>query len=279
MLLHWILSILTLTGVAHTAKHQDSLRMITIVDSINNHYSSGVELFNGHDDTGELREYAKKEFQTVLRLNPRHAPAIAYLGMVAMDEDSLVLADSLFRSAIQIDSTCAEARVGKANYFRRLSQWQAGYDEARRAVTLAPSSDLARWELVAQLLHRAEAPVTEVEINEAIPHLKKILELDSNARGAHLDLAESYERLKQWRNAVIHYRNVLRIGQIPEDMDVWVYMVHLDVARCLETMEEYSDASHELQLYLEELKKFQADEETINVIENRIHKLQNKVKK
>lgn len=258
---------------------QDSLRTNAVPDSIDHHYSIGVGLFDEHDDSGESREQAKKEFQTVLRLNPHHAPAIAYLGFIAMDEDSLVLADSLFKRSIEIDSTCAEARVGKANIFRRLSQWQAGYDEARRAVILAPSSILARWELVTQLLHRAEAPVTEVEINEAIPHLKKILELDSNARGAHLDIAESYERLKQWRHAVIHYREVLRIGQIPEDMDVWVYLIHLDVARCLENLDEYSEAVQELRLYLNELKELQEDDETIKEIEYRIHKLQNKIKK
>ncbi|MDI6766406.1 MAG: hypothetical protein QME52_06245 [Bacteroidota bacterium] len=279
MLLYWIISFLTLVDPASTVRQQDSLQTVSVPDSIDHHYSLGVGLFDTHDDSGESREQAKKEFQIVLKLNPHHAPAISYLGFIAMDEDSLDLADSLFKSAVRIDSTCPEARVGRANFFRRIGQWQAGYDEARNAVKLAPSSILARWELVSQLLHRAEAPVTEVEINEAIPHLKKIIELDSNARGAHLDLAESYERLKQWREAVIHYSEVLHIGQIPEDMDVWVYMVHLDVVRCLENLHEYSEALHELQLYLDELRKLQADEETIKEIEQRIHKLQNKIKK
>ena len=239
-------------------------------------YSHAVELFNVHDDTGEALEEAKNEFSSILRMNPRHAPSLAYLGLIALENNNTKSADSLFTLALATDSTCPEAHVGRAQMFRQQLKWQEGYEEAHRAVKLAPSSTFARWELVNELLRRVEAPVTDSVVDEAIPHLLKLLELNSDDRQAHLDLAQSYERFKRWRDAVSHYREVLRIGQLPEDMDVWVYEVHQDVVRCFENLELYDEAVKELKLYITNLKELQSDEGTIKAVEQRIHDLEKK---
>ena len=231
-------------------------------------------LFNEHDDTGEALAEAELEFQTLLKQMPNFPQAIAYLGLIALDRMNSPLADSLFKASLTIDSTCAEARVGRAQLLRRNKLWQAGYAEARHAVTLAPNSIMARWELVSQLLHRAEAPVTETEQREAAPHLLKLIELDSNDRQAHLDLAVIYEHSKMWNDAANHYREVLRIGQLPEDMDVWVFEIHQDAARCFENLGDYDEAIKDLQLYLANLKEFQYPDESTKRIEQKIEQLQ-----
>ena len=237
-------------------------------------YAHAVELFYEHDDTGEALEEASNEFTGIVLADPRHAPSLAYLGMIALEKNSLRSADSLFTLALASDSACPEAHVGRAQWFRQRGHWQEGFDEARRAVVMAPGSALARRELVTELLHRAETPVTERDVWEAIPHLQKLLELDVNDRDAHHDLAQSYEHLKRWKEAASEYREVLRIGQVPEDMDVWVYEVHQDAARCLEQAGEYGEAVKELTSYLGALKELQADSETIRTVEKKIQELE-----
>ena len=241
------------------------------------HFARAVDLFNEHDDTGESMAEAKKEFAFVLKLNPRHAPARAYQGLVALENQQLDSASAAFGDALDIDPSCPEAHVGRAQFMRAKMQWSASYDELRLAVRLAPESILARMELVSVLLHRAEAPITPDCYTEAIPHLKKVIELDSNARQAHLDLAESYEHLKLWRDAIAHYQEVLRIGQTPEDMDVWVYELHKTVAQCYEQLGEYDHAIDSMKQYLANLRELGADEETLKATEQKISDLQHKV--
>ena len=237
-------------------------------------YAHAVDLFYEHDDTGEALDEARNEFATIVHADPRHAPSLAYLGIIALEKNSLRSADSLLTLALASDSTCPEAHVGRAQWFRQRQHWQEGFNEARRAVTLAPKSALARRELVTELLHRVETPVTERDLKEAIPHLQTLLEFDANDRDAHHDLAQSYEQLKRWKEAAIEYQEVLRIGQTSEDMDVWVYTVHLDAARCFENFGDFKQAVEELKFYVDAIKELGSDNEEIKNIIEQIHQLE-----
>ncbi len=239
-------------------------------------FNRAVGLYETHDDSGEALEEAEKEFAAVLKLNPRHAPARAYQGLIALGNQKPEVAEAAFRDALGFDPNCPEARVGRVRLFRQRRQWAESYKEAHLAVQLAPTSILARWELVSVLLHRAEAPVTDAERTEATPHLQKIIDLDPDARQAHLVLAELYERQKRLRDAITHYNEVLRIGQTEEDMDVWVYEINNTVAGCYERLGDYPQAIEFLKQYLDALKELGADEETLKATEQRIAELQKK---
>lgn len=245
-------------------------------DSAAAHYTRGVDLFNEHDDTGEALLEAKGEFLAAVKLDPGYAPALSYLGLIALEANDTTVAASLFLKALKADSTCPEAHVGRAQLFRQLHRWQEGYDEANRAVRLAPASAFARWELVSELLNRAEAPVTDSVVVEAIPHLQILLKQNSDDRQAHLELAQSYEQLTRWQEAAAQYREVLRIGQTDEDMDVWVYTVHLDAARCFEHANDYHRAIEEMKLYLDASKGFGSGEDEVRKVEERIQELERK---
>lgn len=241
------------------------------------HFEQGVQLFNEHDDTGEALAEAEKEFQFIVRISPRYAPAHAYLGLIALERQQPERAETFIKQALAIDFSCPEAHVGKARLLRLRSQWEQSLAELRLAVQLAPTSMIALNELTITLLHGAEQdPPSAERINEALPYLNKIVEFDHDARQAHFDLAESYERLGRLRDAVPHYREVLRIGQLPDDGDVWVYTVHETVAGCLERLGEYEQAWKELELYLASLKEFGSDNETTTAVEQRIRELQKK---
>lgn len=243
------------------------------------HFEQGVQLFNEHDDTGEALDEAEKEFQFIVRVSPRYAPAHAYLGLIALERQQPERAETFIKQALAIDFSCPEAHIGKARLLRLRSQWEQGFAELRLAVQLAPTSMIALDELTLTLLHSADQqPPSTERINEALPYLNKIVEFDHDARQAHLDLAESYERLGRLRDAVKHYREVLRIGQMPDDGDVWVYTIHETVAGCLEKLGEYEQAWKELELYLAELKRI-GDTETMKAVEPRIRELRKKVKR
>lgn len=85
-------------------------------------FNKAILLFNEHDDTVEALFEAKNEFISILKSNPNYAPAIAYLGLIALDNKDQEGADSLFTNALLIDSTCAEARIGKAQLYRQRMQ-------------------------------------------------------------------------------------------------------------------------------------------------------------
>jgi tetratricopeptide (TPR) repeat protein len=241
-------------------------------------YARAVELFFEHDDTGEALDEAVREFTAILILNPQHAPSLSYLAMAALENEDAQAADSLLTLAVAADSACPEAHVARAQWHRRQGAWQEGLEEARRAVQFGPANPLALRELVNELLHRAESPVSEEEVREAIPRLRTLIGLDADDRDAHYDLAQAYEQLGEWQEAGSQYGEVLRIGQTPDDMDVWVYQVHGDAARCLERAGDDRRAAEELRRYLDALREYQADDGTIHKVEEQLRELEERIR-
>jgi len=119
----------------------------------------------------------------------------------------------------------------------------------RLAVAEAPANRLALRELAWELTSENAKP-TEEMWRESARHLEALIALDPDDRGAHYDLAQIWRHLKQWPEAEREFREVLRIGQTPEDMDVWVYSVHFDVAEMLERQGRYLEAIAEYEALL-----------------------------
>ena len=70
-------------------------------------------------------------------------------------------------------------------------------------------------ELIDVLCHRAEAPVGDVERNDAVPHLLRVIALQKAPRQAHLELANIYCQQRKWRDAIPHYQAVLQSDRPP----------------------------------------------------------------
>jgi tetratricopeptide (TPR) repeat protein len=236
-------------------------------------FARAVTLFEEHDDTGEALAEAEQLFAKILAYQPRHAPARAYQGLIAIERGQMTAAETAFTNALAIDGRCPEARVGRVRLLRARGEWQASYDEARLAVRLAPNSVLARWELVTVLCHRAEAPVGEQQWREAVPHLLRILSIDRTSRQAHFELAEIDRQLGRPREAIPHYQQVLRIGQTAEDSDVWVYEINRTVSECSEKIGDRARAIDYLQRYLRELRVVGASPESIAEVETTLARL------
>src|SRR5580765_3632863 len=76
------------------------------------HFEQGRALFEEHDDSGEALQEAENEFNQALKLNPKLAEAVAYLGFIAAERDHLEAAEAAYRKALEIDSRSPEAHVG-----------------------------------------------------------------------------------------------------------------------------------------------------------------------
>jgi tetratricopeptide (TPR) repeat protein len=208
------------------------------------HFERGRALYDLHDDSGEAAELAAKEFRLALDLDPRLSAAVAYLGFLAADAGRAEEARVAYRKALELDPKCAEARVGLARLHMAAVRNRQAIEELRRAVAGHPHHALARRELAAALVHEQSKPTPEMR-REAIDCWQVLIRLDSSDRDAHHELAKAYEQLGRWGDAERHYREVLRIGQTPQDLDVWVYSIHGDLARVLERQGRYAEAIRE----------------------------------
>jgi len=208
------------------------------------HFEKGRALFEEHDDSGDALREAEAEFRRALQLNPRLAAALAYLGFIAADGDRHAESKSAYEKALAIDPRCAEARVGLAWLHVRENRYPEAIRELRQAVAAHPKHGLARRELAEYLVHENSQPTPEMW-QQAIESWEILIQLDRDDRDAHHRLAGAHERLARWADAERHYLEVLRIGQTDQDMDVWVYTVHWNVAEMLEKQGKHREAIRE----------------------------------
>ena len=204
-------------------------------------FERGRALFGEHDDTGDAIREAAASFRRALELNPRHAASAAYLGLIAAEEQHWTEAESRYRGALGLDPDCAEARVGLAHLRLRDGRLDEARALLREAVVRRPKNRLALVELASVLSGENFRP-TDDTWREAIRCWETLVRLDRNDRDSHYSLAGAYRRFSRWARAEREYRDVLRIGQTPDDSDVWVYGVHGELAEVLEMQGKLREA-------------------------------------
>lgn len=218
-------------------------------DEARKHFEIGRGAYEAHDDSGESAAQAEAEFRRALELDPKFAPALAYLGFLAADNQKLQEAEDAYRRALVIDTHCAEAQLGMARLDLQAGRRAEALRKLRQAVSENPEHPLALRELAYTLSAETSHPTREAW-DEAIRCWQVLLKLDKDDRDAHQQLAEAFEHEQRWVDAERHYREVLRIGQTDEDMDVWVYSVHLSVAHMLERQGKYQEAIREYEAFI-----------------------------
>lgn len=199
------------------------------------HFLNGVGLYGEHDDSGDALREAQQEFAIAIRLAPKYAAPRAYQGLIALEENQEAEAASAFREALEWDHNCAEALVGLARLSQRKGEARETLTLQRQAVAVAPRNAFARRELASTLSNENNQnfPPTPAMWQEAIASWRVLVAIDRNDRDAHYDLARAYRKFNRWSEAEREFREVLRIGQTPEDSDVWVYAVHGELAEAL----------------------------------------------
>ena len=210
------------------------------------HFERGRSFFEEHDDSGEALQQAEEEFKRALQLNPKLAQATAYLGFIAAERNQFEAAEAAYRKALEVDGRSPEAHVGLAWLSQRNGKAAEALSRLRKAVANGPNNRLALDQLAVALSNEMANPTVSMW-EESISCWRTLIRLDQDDRDAHNGLAKAYRQLGKWRDAELEFREVLRIGQTPEDMDVWVYSVHREVAEMLERQGKFSEAIQEYQ--------------------------------
>jgi len=208
------------------------------------HFKNARGLFGTHDDSGDALAEAEREFRLVLKLDPKFAAAQAYLGLIALQSEHKEEAQSIFEKALRMDANCAEARVGLAELAMGRAQWTEAIELLRRAVVGAPRNSLALDRLAWVLTAESQQP-TDAMWREAMGYWRRLVGMDKNDRDSQHALAKAHLRFGEWKDAERGFREVLRIGQTPEDSDVWVYSVHGELAQTLEKQGRLEEAIRE----------------------------------
>jgi tetratricopeptide (TPR) repeat protein len=208
------------------------------------HFKNGQGLFEEHDDSGEALLEAEREFQLALKADPNFAAAQAYLGLIALEAEHKEEARTVFEKALRMDANCAEARVGLAQLAIGRAQWKEAIELLRRAVSGAPRNSLALDGLAWALTAENQQP-TDAMWREAMGYWRRLVGMDKNDRDSQHALAKAHVRFGEWKDAERGFREVLRIGQTPEDSDVWVYSVHGELANSLEKQGRFEEAIRE----------------------------------
>jgi tetratricopeptide (TPR) repeat protein len=208
------------------------------------HFENARGLFEEHDDSGDALAEAEREFHVALKADPNYAAAQAYLGLIALQSEHKEEARADFEKALQMDSYCAEARVGLAQLAMDRAQFTEGVELLRRAVLGSPRNRLALEQLAWSLTSENHHP-TDVMWREAMSYWSRLIAMGKNDRDSHYALAKAHVRFGEWNDAERGFREVLRIGQTPEDSDVWVYAVHGELAKALEKQGQIEDAIRE----------------------------------
>ncbi len=208
------------------------------------HFKNGQGLFEEHDDSGDALLEAEREFQLALKADPRFAAAQAYLGLIALEAEHKEEARTIFEKALRMDANCAEARVGLAQLAMGRAQWMEAIELLRRAVSGAPRNSLALDRLAWALTAENQQP-TDAMWREAMGYWRRLVGMDKNDRDSQHALAKAHVRFGEWKEAERGFREVLRIGQTPEDSDVWLYSVHGELANSLEKQGRFEDAIRE----------------------------------
>ena len=237
------------------------------------HFDRGRALYERDDDSGEAMRQAEKEFRNAVRLDSRYAAATAYLGLIAAANRKPAEAAALYRKALAWDRNCAEAYVGLGRLRMEDGNRDLALAEYRRAVSADPNNILAR-RVLAEALTTTGAQPAAAELREAIECWQTLIRLDRNDREAHHELAQDYKKLSQWPEAEGELREVLRIGQLPDDIVAWVYSVHSELAQVLEKQGRIDEALREYQALID--SPGAADDE-INSAKERIESLQKPV--
>lgn len=208
------------------------------------HFKNGQGFFEEHDDSGEALLEAEREFQLALKADPAFASAQAYLGLIALGAEHQEQARAIFEKALQMDANCAEARVGLAQLAMGRAQWREAIELLRRAVLGAPRNGLALDRLAWALTAENQQP-TDAMWREAMGYWTRLIRMDKNDRDSQHALARAHVRFGEWKDAERGFREVLRIGQTPEDSDVWIYSVHGELANTLEQQGRFEEAIRE----------------------------------
>ena len=150
---------------------------------------------------GENRlDEAETLYLAALSLEPGHAGALCYLGLLRLQQDRTVDSIALLRQAIELDPATAEAHHHLGVALHRVRQYDEALACQDAALALIPDYSDA-------LHHRGVALQSLGRVPEAIASHEAALALAADDAPTELALATALEASGRDEEAFVHYRN------------------------------------------------------------------------
>lgn len=155
---------------------------------------------------GEVVETtAAKRPRSVLPVLPETLADIFARG-VALEEDILTVPDAIrcYQSVLELDPAYAPAHINLGTLYYNQSDYELAEQHYRKAVEADPRYALAYFDL-GNVLDETQ------RVHEAIVAYKSAVQLAPTYADAHYNLALAYERARQPRLALKHWRSYLKL--------------------------------------------------------------------
>jgi Tfp pilus assembly protein PilF len=159
-------------------------------------------------------EESARAFGRVIDLDPKFAPALAYLGLIRAKYYAYVEAVSLYERALRADPKLAVVHHLIAEALLKQKDVDAARIEThlRRAAELDPSFTQARLSL-GKLFMRGQ------RWTEAAAELEQVIKLDPSAVEAHYQLGRAYGRLKRTADAQSALATYKRLNETQKERE------------------------------------------------------------
>jgi tetratricopeptide (TPR) repeat protein len=138
-----------------------------------------------HHQAGRLRE-AEALYREVLKVQPVHAEAIHYLGVIAYQAGQAAVAVDLYRRSIRIKPEYAEAHCNLGNALRESGLVDESIAACRTAIALKPTFAEAYCNLASALVSRGDA-------DGALDASRRAIELRPNLAEAYVNLGNAFQ--------------------------------------------------------------------------------------
>jgi len=144
-------------------------------------------------------------YQQVLEWNPRHAPTLNFLSVIAFQSGDFQRALELASRAVAFDPRSAGTHLIRGHCFARLEQLEAAVESYERAIALSPEFADAHW-------YRADALDQLGRHMEALSGYDEALALKPDAVEIHNNRANALRALRRFEEAITGYDRAIAMA-------------------------------------------------------------------
>ncbi|MGH6727416.1 MAG: ATP-grasp fold amidoligase family protein [Pseudolabrys sp.] len=148
---------------------------------------------------------AKKIYEDVVALNPRHFNALQLLGLVSYQIGEFDRAVALILNAIAINGTFAFAHKTLGNAFEQLNRLDEALASYDRAISLEP-------DYAVPYVDRGNALKKLDRLDDAIASYNKAISLKHDYADAYNNLGVALNELKRHAEALANFQNAIRLN-------------------------------------------------------------------
>lgn len=169
---------------------------------------------------------AEVEFKTAAELDPLYAEAHNNLGLIYKYKGYLDLAEAPLKTALKLEPKWAAPYNHLGTVYLARSEFNKALTQFRKAIALDTKFADAYYNLGVVFLERAKDAVDpKTDWKNAVKVLQKATTISTGHYQAHLNLADTYQKLGENEKAILRYRVAIEVN--PRDPVPWEHLAVL----------------------------------------------------